>query len=131
MKDQHCGDKPESVIRAVKLLWFAVGLGLIKVFLDFASWKTEGYLFFTFLGIVVMLILYAILITKISHGKNWARVLFLVLFSIGLLPAVPELFKELASSPLLGVVSCLQIIIHCYAMFLLFSKPGSSWYLRS
>jgi hypothetical protein len=131
MSDQLNSNKPMSIARAIALLWLSIGLGLVKIPLDLAHLRTLASIEFTVIVIVLTMAVIAFLILKISRGRNWARITFLVLFVIGVLPAVPLVHAEFSRSIILGMVSTLQIGFQVYALFLVFTKPGSSWFRQS
>jgi hypothetical protein len=72
----------------------------------------------------------AFLIFKISTGKNWARITYLVLFIIGMLPAVPVILGEFSRLPVVGALSLAQVGLQLFALVLLFTKPGSGWFRK-
>ena len=63
----------------------------------------------------------------IRAGKNWARIVFLILFAIGSL----EILPRVAGAQLLPayvVVFVLQMAMKGYATWMMFSLPGSHWF---
>jgi len=72
----------------------------------------------------------ALLIYFISAGRNWARITFLILFLIGLVPTIPQIMATLDRSALGGVISFGQLLLQIVAMYLVFSKPGSTWFAK-
>lgn len=122
--------KPDAVSLAVKLFWATLAVGLVKVLADFAALSASGpaaavnfVLIFTF-GLI------AFLIFKISAGRNWARITMLVFFVIGALPSVPLILGEFSRSAVIGVLSVAQLGLQGYALFLVFTRPGSSWFRK-
>ena len=73
---------------------------------------------------------YCLLLWKISEGKNWARIVFLVLFVLGVVPYLFVLRSEFPRSPLLGTMSILQAGIQGWGLFLLFTGPGNAWFRK-
>jgi hypothetical protein len=70
------------------------------------------------------------LIFKIASGKNWARITFIIMFVIGMLPTVSFVLGEFSRSLFVGALSVAQIGLQSYAIFLLFSQPGSAWFRK-
>jgi hypothetical protein len=69
-------------------------------------------------------------VAKISSGRNWARIIFLLLFLFGLAMALPILHDELIRNPLLGSTSILQDVLQIVALFLLFKPASGVWFKR-
>lgn len=131
MVAQSINNKPKNVIAAVNFLWASLVLSLFKVFMLLPEPDAiEGFDFTNFtlffsLGLIVLLI------TKISAGRNWARVTFLVMLIIGLVPAISLMFGEFSRSLVAGIISLLQDGFQVYAMYLIFTRPGSFWFSSS
>jgi len=123
--------KPKSVGIAVILLWASLAIGLIRALMAFFGASTAAPAGYANLVLVVAFALIAFLIFMISAGKNWARIAFLVLFLVGLLPMLPLILDEFSRSPLVGTLSTAQIVMQVYALFLLFTQPGASWFRKT
>jgi hypothetical protein len=121
--------KPQSVATAINLLWASLVVGLVNVLMDFSSLSAAAPAAFTsFICFTFALI--AFLIFKISSGRNWARITFLVMFIIGVLPTVPIVLGEFSRSAVLGALSVAHIGLQVYALFLLFTRPSSTWFRK-
>ena len=86
---------------------------------------------YTILLDIVVLALSALLIWKISQGRNWARVTFLILFITGFIIAAVSLPLTIRSGQLNladEISVAVQILIQIYAAFLLAANPGKSWF---
>ena len=121
------GSPPRPVAIAVRLLWLSLFLGvpsLVLVVLRSPSGTA------TSVGVVLQLALFALaayLNVCIHRGKNWARVISLIFTLIGLmfLAFIPSPSDVSVIEWLLAVASAALDVV---AMYLLFSKPGSSWF---
>jgi hypothetical protein len=122
--------KPQSVTKAVNLLWASFAIGLVKVPMEFPSLDATEVAFISFVLIFTFAILW-FFIAQISAGRNWARITFLVLSLIGLLPSLLVLLDQFSRSLLAGAVTVLQIGLQIDAMFLLFTEPGSGWFRKA
>src|SRR5258706_13861316 len=123
-------EKPRTVTLAVNLLWASMVLGVVKIPLDLpalAAMPSPGLIWPIVAGVLVF---FCFLIMQISSGRNWARITYLVLFLIGLIPAWPTFAAEFARSPILGILSVVQLAIQGYAVFLLFTSPGKTWFQK-
>ncbi|MGU7784325.1 hypothetical protein [Burkholderia sp. PU8-34] len=123
-------EKPKSVRTAVNLLWASVAVGLVKVLLDFSYIRTVAPTALTNIVLIFVFAFISFLIFKISAGKNWARITFLVLFVIGVLPTLPVMFDEFSRLPVVGALSVAQIGLQIYALSILFTKPSSAWFRK-
>ncbi|MEN6630683.1 MAG: hypothetical protein ABFC42_13685 [Sulfuricella sp.] len=78
--------------------------------------------------------LISFLIVKLSAGKNWARIVFLLQFLVGVLPVQAAMVKGLPMPPtveaisLIGVLSLVSFSLQAYALYLIFTKPGNIWF---
>lgn len=131
MAPQNGTTKPKSVTAAANLLWASLALGLVKVLLDFghisASVPIAGHLFFLALTIAIL----SSLVFKIMAGRNWARITFLVLYLLGLLPTLSAILDEWARAPVIAVISVAHACMQGYALLLLFSKPAAAWFKKT
>lgn len=120
-------EMPLAVRRAVVLMWVSMGLSLLDVALD---WKYQtSTISPTFLiGYdAVMLAIVVLLIFKISAGRNWARITFLILEALALLAGVPALLETAARAPVVAGVNLVVIGIDLATLYLLFF-PGRHFF---
>ena len=123
-------DKPSQIDTAVSLLWASLAIGFVKSLMDMqhmGSQASPAFINFILISVIAVMVL---LIVFISKGKNWARITFLVLFVLGSLPSVPLLLGEFTRSPVLGAFSIIQFVLQVIALYLIFTKPGSSWFKK-
>jgi hypothetical protein len=126
---------PVSVSRAILMLWISLAVGPVRAILDYSrlsaslanlSMSPEVFLVLTW---AIVLLVYVFLVLKIRRGRNWARIIFLVLFILGLFSGVKEVaigFRYGLVSPILGA---LQVLLQGAALVLLFI-PDSRDYFR-
>ena len=122
--------KPQAVVTAINLLWAALAVGLVKMLMDFSNLSVVAPAAFTSFVVIFTFALIGFLILRISAGRNWARITFLVMFIIGVLPALPMVLSEFSRSAVVGALSVAQTGLQVYALFLLFTQPGSSWFRK-
>lgn len=122
--------RPREVSLAALLLWLAIGLGVVDALVNtppapvgtLAVW---GALYVLWLGLSVWVT------HKISRGRNWARVAFLIYFLIGVPGFVSQLLAMFerpffATAPDIAI-TVLQVI----ALYLVFAGAGAHWFSRS
>ena len=122
--------KPKSVSRAVKLLWLSYIIGLIRLPMDFSALTATGSLAYPLFVAFFTFVVIGYLIFRISVGENWARLTFLVLLIIGLLPTLPQIMNEISRAPLTAAFTITHISIQAYALYLLFTSPGRDWFIK-
>ena len=122
--------KPQSVVIAVNLLWASLAVGLVKMLMDFSNLSSVAPAAFTNFVLIFVFSLIGFLVFKISAGRNWARITFLVMFVIGMLPTLPLMFDEFSRAPVVGALSVAQVGLQVYALFLLFTQQGSTWFRK-
>jgi hypothetical protein len=130
MEALPAAQKPQPVVTAVNLLWASLAVGLVKMLMDFSNLSAVAPAAFTNFILIFTFALIGFLIFKISAGRNWARFTFLVMFIIGTLPILPIVMGEFSRSAVVGALSLAQIGLQVYALLLLFTRPGSSWFRK-
>jgi len=110
---------PAALKLATRLLWASLAMGLVNAALEWnyvAATVTPnfvwGVLIFTF-GLI------AILTFNIGRGRNWARIVLLVLAIIGL-PSLVQMPAMFARSPVSASLSLLQTAIQLTALYIVF-----------
>jgi hypothetical protein len=122
-------ERPNEVTLAVKLLWASFFIGIGGVFLrpqqqqvPFIAILIVSALAFAFWGWVI---------TRIASGRNWARILFFVLVTIGVIVAViflPTTISLYAARPLSGVLAAVNYVLEIYTLYLLLTVPARAWF---
>ena len=121
--------RPRAVSKAVNLLWASLAVGLAKVALNLED-LNRGTPAVTIVVILTTLAVMALLVVNIAAGRNWARIALLVSFIVGLLPALAILTSELSRSTFLSTLSVAQFAMQGYALFLIFTLPGATWFRK-
>jgi hypothetical protein len=113
--------RPRQVELAYRLVLASLALGMLNHVLG-----RLGSFAFTAL---VLLLLFGLGVAM-RAGHNWARIVFLVLFLLGLptLFATPSLVAQFGVAFL--VVFCVQTILQIGTLWLVFTQPGSSWFRK-
>jgi len=128
-KDQT---RPGLVIIAERLLWLSAvitALFTLTAYIGVFSLKIPGDAVISNLLTVAFLLLCAV---KIGAGRNWARWLLLVVFSLGslMLPVALVFAPQVVRSmPLhLVVVGFVQFAIQLAALILVFTPASKEWF---
>jgi hypothetical protein len=113
----------------VILLWTEFTLGLLDSVLDWKNTRTQEYYQFG-VGIEVLFVVISVWLNyKIWQGRNWARIVALVLTVFAVLSFLPQLSASFARSPLVSTLYTVEILLDAAAMYLVF-VPGRRWFAR-
>jgi len=118
--------RPDKVSKAVTLLYVVLGIGVLRSIME-VSRLPQIAIGFVILSLPTFGIIW-LFIYKISKGRNWARITFLVLCIIGIPFSVVPLMQSLAANPFSGLFGIAQIIIQIVALVFLFQRPSSDWF---
>lgn len=129
------GPRPKEVTRAVRLLWVSLVLSIAGLFMQptrAASHEEQVVVTTTLVvGGVIGFGLWGWVLLKIGAGRNWARIVFIVLTIIGLAitPFVmPYSLSVYRTQPLSGVSAAANAILELAALYLLLTAPARAWF---
>jgi hypothetical protein len=128
--------RPRAVKVAIGLLWLGLALGIPEMIYRMADPppQIQGTMYRTMLVagtlfIILMLSILAWIIMKTARGKNWARVVHLVLLVIGFALAFRTMPAAFAAGVHIGMTNVLQVAAKTAAVILLFLPASNAWYL--
>ncbi|WP_353214157.1 hypothetical protein [Salinisphaera hydrothermalis] len=127
---QHTSSRPTAVFWALVLFWLTIVLGLIKLGRTLslpAGPAGHSFTVFTFVAVYSLMTLVTI---YLAMGASWARGAMLILFIIGILPALPLVFAHFAAIPLAATLTCAQGLAQIVGLYLVFREPAASWFGR-
>jgi hypothetical protein len=121
------GERPRAVKIALALLWLGMGLAIVIQLVDVHD-PARGLNMGLVIGSqVVGIALNVWLFVKIGAGRNWARIVYVVLIGLSL-PiqgfAIKLIFTR---SMLIGLMVAASVITNIVAMVLVFG-PGRAWF---
>lgn len=127
---QDKSSRPAPVFWALVLFWHTVVLGLIKLgrMLSMPA-GPAGHSFAVF-AFVAIYSLMALVTIYLAMGASWARGAMLILFIIGILPALPLVFAHFAAIPFAATLTCAQVLAETVGLYLVFREPAASWFGR-
>ena len=122
--------RPKAVIRAICFLVFAVIIGFIYDVYGYIVLRPYGFGLSEVLRIIVPHALLLILIQQIYKGKNWARVLYAVIFVlIYVYPPIDDIVYEGYKYNTLGLVKIIiQNVTILIGMYFVFGKESNIWF---
>lgn len=120
--------RPIEVTRAVQLIYASFAIGAIRAVFDLAQKISGVPLLLALLGLVIFFAICFFFVSKIAAGRNWARIVLLLLLVIGLPFAIPGYIVELRTNPLHGSISIVMAILQLIGTYLLFTKNSNLWF---
>jgi hypothetical protein len=117
--------RPRAIVQAIALLWISSGLGFAGSLSEVA--ESQGALIFS---AFVMVALAAALSVGIWRGRNWARMVYLILVVLSLASLVST--WGTTERPQFEVaLEAVSFVADAGSFFLIFTPPGSSWFQYS
>ena len=131
--EQSINRRPGQVVAAVCLGMISQGLILLSLPLtlpiSLQQWSSAlpessaTHVWWLVIGIdVTMVVLYLFLLKMIYRGRNWARLIYIVLVFIFVPLEIPSAFETAQSSYVAGLVSLLSTLADLVAAVLLLQK---------
>lgn len=120
--------RPLDVARAVKVLLASILIGLVMSAITAAQRVTGVPLVLAMLMVLAFFGVYLFLVSRISAGRNWARIVFLVLVLFGLPFATLNFMAEIKRSIPSGSLSILVTLLQVVGTYLLFTKNSNLWF---
>jgi hypothetical protein len=131
--------RPKTITIALRILWGSLVLDIPDLLLNW-NYNSTFILqddiqispFFDFVFVhVCTLALCVWIFFKISRGRNWARITYLIvtIFSTITFITLNDTNDTLLAFPLLkSFLTILEIVLDIIVLYLLFSNPGSAWF---
>ena len=128
------GQPPKQVIWAVWLMRLSVVIGYSSLLLvpdlaaemgDVPAEARTASLGFFFAALALTAVVYLWLIQSVKNGRNWARIIMLVLTGLGVFSM---LLGGDNTPPVMRAISVIDTIIDVTAIVLIFRAPGSTWF---
>lgn len=120
--------RPSTVEVALALLWtnlalYALGLGIELT-------RGANTALSAWVITLVTIAIVAVLIGFIARRSNAARVIYVVLFVLGLLLQTRDPGALFASPPITASLNVVMFALQLAAIILLFSRAGAAWFKR-
>jgi hypothetical protein len=117
--------RPKQIAQAICLLWISSALGLSAGVLEArrtaASWDAVAVL------VLVMVVLMGVLTVMVWRGRNWARIVYMILVTTSLASFLSA--WGIAERPPFEVaLEAVSYVADAGSFFLMFTPPGSSWF---
>jgi multisubunit Na+/H+ antiporter MnhG subunit len=124
--------RPPQIMLAIQLAAANYVLGLVVILVTWDYYSRVQSPTSTVIGQVVGLLIAVWFYYKIYQGRNWARIVLLVLTIIGILASLSSIFRAvLAVAPTIVKVQMgLGWVISLAIIYLLFFSPGKTWFQK-
>ncbi len=120
--------RPGQVVVAVGLLWLGLALSIPVVSLGF-NHELDADILPLFVILTALTFAFsALLNVLIYRGRNWARIVSLVLYLLSGFAIFIPVDESVASDLLEDVLNSLVYLLDGGALYLLFSMPGKLWF---
>jgi hypothetical protein len=120
--------RPKVITTAIRILTLSIAIGLLMSLVRVAQQVSGAPLILAILIVLAFFGVFLFLVSRIWAGRNWARIVFLILVLIGLPFAIPNYIAELRKNVLSGSVSMLIVILQLLGTYLLFTKNSNTWF---
>jgi hypothetical protein len=120
--------KPIVVDLSVKLLYALTLLGIASFIVDFEYTIARFSVTDTLVNLIIPVAVMVFMIAKISSGRNWARIIFALMYLLGIRSFVEFAAQELSRNWILGAISIIQGIAHAVCIILLFTPNAAPWF---
>lgn len=119
---QTLPEKPKTVVWAIQLYWAYLSLGIIDVVAWALNQSTANIRF----SIIFIFSIYIWLILKISSGRNWARITFLILTLLGAPFSIVEIMDVFNTSKFFIELLFLSLTFSTWILW--FMPSSSAWF---
>jgi hypothetical protein len=120
--------RPKETTSAIQFLYASLAIGLIRAVFGLTQRASGAALILAALIVILVFALGFFLVWKISLGRNWARIILLLLVLINLPFAVLANVSELKRSVLSGALSILIEAILWIGTYLIFTRNSNLWF---
>lgn len=124
MDDQS--SRPRSINKALQLAYFSLVLALPRTIMQWNT--TPGSSMFKLVVLVLTFGFIIFVLQKVGQQRNWARLVFLILFVLGLPTFFLSLPKVFSVSIISGVLAGIQFLCQSASTVLMFVKSSTRWF---
>ena len=121
-------ERPQEVVYAVRLAIASLVLTLIAFPLKKPEVLKSHLFILGIAGLIVAMSISLVIILMILRGQNWARLLYVTLFFLGLPFSIPAFLMALAKNPMAAVIMLIQLALQMMAAVLLLQRPCREWF---
>lgn len=128
MTSRYRAEPPEAVSSAVTLIYVTLAIGAVRTILEWPEISQGLSTGFTVLATLAGFGLVLWLASRVARGRNWARIVFLVLLILGAPFSVITLLKTLGVSPFSALLGIIQLVLQVLAVVSMYSRKAAPWF---
>jgi hypothetical protein len=121
-------EKPKNINNSIILIFLSLIVGLFKIFLDSDFLLSLGPIQGTAITMAFTFAIMFFLAYKIWRGRNWSRIIFSVLFILGIYPAILLMPAEAERSIAVVIGSVIQTTMQVAAIILMYMPASNNWF---
>lgn len=128
MSTQALSGKPAKVVLAVKMLYFVVGVGVLRtayMVVRHLEVRSPDFLimtkFFTYAFSLYLIYL-------VGKGKNWARWLLMMILVVFIPLTILPYFESITHNPVGSALGITQSVVYVIGLVLLFHRSSQPWF---
>jgi len=127
-------ERPWQARRGIQLMWITMAISVVSTFLALAPSVGEPGWWIGAVIIVVGNIFNALLYVAVGSGRNWARIVLVILIAIWALASIFPMFAQHAptepvyGNPLETTLLLVNVCIGVFACVLLLTGSSSAWF---
>ena len=119
---RRLGIRPHQIAQAIALLWVSTTCGFFASFSQSAQSRVT-----LILAALVMLAVTAVLSVGLWRGRNWARMLYVILVAVSLAEFLAS-WGTVERPAVEVALEAVSFVADAGSFFLVFTAPGSSWF---
>jgi hypothetical protein len=123
-------ERPKRVTAGVQFLLISLALGTITAAVHVFRNAAGTSMVLALLIVLAFFGLGFLLVWRITAGKNWARIILLVLVVVGTPLAVPGYFASLKQNMVSGSLSIFISLLQLIGTFLLLKGKSNTWFRK-
>jgi hypothetical protein len=125
--------KPSQVVIAIRVMWAMLAIAAVAIVIPAAvvmlvHGSTSIFALVPSISAVVLIALLALLIRAVSHGRNWARLLYGVLAVLAILAICASFFSGLELALVAVPLRIVLIAVYVFVLYLLFHPTSNQWF---
>jgi hypothetical protein len=124
--------KPAKVIWAVRLIYFSLGVELLRAcvltLFGITTTSTPVSVGELIVSMIITFPFTIILTVLVSQGRKWARSLLRVMFLLGIFIVIPTLISQFQYHFLMGLFAVIMNFMQGIAIILLFRNESNAWF---
>ena len=122
--------RPKRVITGIQFLLASLGLGTITAVVGVMRSTSGTVMVGALIGVLIFFGVSFLLVWRIAAGKNWARILWLVLVLIGTPFALRSYLATMKVNVLSSSLSIFITILQLVGTYLLITGSSNSWFRK-